>query len=444
MAETLKGLVMGRSAAGQHRWISLLVLAIVVVLGLVGYGTRGVRYHLWLNGEKVAEGRGPGDLLTALDGWASARMTQPVLVEHGGQGWRYSLGELGLVLPLGQATRELERAVASRPWWQWTVEIHLDLPESWDPALLDGALAPIRKAVERPPTPARLVVEGQEVEVIRSIDGLSVDADAVRRALSALGRQDRLLLPVTALRPDQTTEVVEGWGIRRLVAEWSTHYDPSIPRAENVERAAHAFDGMRIKPGEILSYNATVGPVDAANGWKEASVIVAGELVPGIGGGVCQVATTLYGAALRANLEILERHPHQLAVSYIPPSEDAAVAQGYQDLKIRNTTPGHLLLQTEAGDGTVTFRLYGDLPPGQEVRIASEVTGTVPFPTRIVADSTLAPGHQVATEGVPGLTSVAYRLVFLDGELVKREGLSQDRYLPTAAVIRVGPPQPGN
>lgn len=419
----------------------LLALVLAGALGLVCFWPGWVRYHLWIDGEKVAEGREVSALHTALSTWREERMGRPLILEHEGRGWRYSMAELGLVLPLEEAERQVDQAAAQRPWWQRTVEVRLDLPAQWEMVRLEAALEPVREVVERPPQPASLAAEGAEVKITPSVDGLAIETDAVRGALSALGDAERLALPVSTVRPELTTEVVEGWSVRRLIAEWSTHYDPSIPRAENVERAARSFDGLLLKPGEVLSYNATVGPIDASTGWKAAPVIVGGELVPGIGGGVCQVTTTLYGAALRANMEILERHPHQLAVSYIPPSEDAAVAQGYQDLKIRNNTLGHLLMRTEAGGGTVTFRLYGDLPAGQEVRIESKVTGSVPFPSRTVEDRTLAPGERRQTAvGVPGITSQAHRLVFQNGQLVKRELLSQDRYLPTAAVVRVGPP----
>lgn len=418
----------------------LLLLALGVVFGLVGFWS-APRFHLWVNGEKIGEAHDEGTLREMLSTWATEEMSRVITLRDEGQAWSFPLRDLGLRLPIDKAGADLARRVAERAWWERTVEIQLELPGEWDLTRMEASLAGVREAVERPPVSASLQPDGDTVRVVSSTVGIRVDPEAVHRALRGLGDEDSLALPVEEVAPEVETEAIERLGIRRLIAEWSTHYDPSIPRADNVERAAEAFDGLILKPGEILSYNATVGPIDAATGWKEAYVIVAGELVPGIGGGVCQVATTLYGAALRANMEILERHQHQLAVGYIPPSEDAAVAQGYQDLKIRNTTPGHLLLKSESGDGTVTFRLYGDLPAGQEVRIESQVTGSLSFPTKTVIDPSLEPGVQEQVRaGIPGLTSEAYRLLFADGQLVKRELLSRDRYLPTARVVRTGPP----
>lgn len=428
------------SPGRQGLRLGLLALALAATLGPVGLWWTGPSFHLWVNGEPVAEAADAAALQEALTGWAAEATERSVTLEHEGQTWSYRLAELGLTVPLETGRAQIAEAIDRRAWWQRRVEVRLELPADSHSPSLEAALAPVRAAVERAPTPASLEAAGEQVSVIPAVDGLSVDSAAIRAALRDLGKVERIRLPVMANPPELTTAAVQGLGIRRLIAEWSTHYDPAIPRAENVERAARAFDGLILKPGEILSYNGTVGPVDASTGWREASVILGGELVPGVGGGVCQVATTFYGAALRANMEILERHPHQLAVGYIPPSEDAAVAQGYQDLKIRNNTRGHVLVRSEADGGTVTFRLYGDLPSGQEIRIESEVTGSLPFPVRAVVDPALAPGQQQPVRGgIPGLTSEAYRLVFADGELVKRELLSRDQYLPTAAVVHTGP-----
>lgn len=417
----------------------MVLLALMAALGLAARWRAEPRYSLWVNGEKAAGAIDAGGLQEALARWAEQALARQVTLVHEGQRWSYRLEDLGQRFPLEMGREQLGRALGERAWWQGAVEVRVELPAGWDASRLQAALEPVVKALQHPPAPASFAISGDRVAVVPALDGQAVDIEALRKKLEALGSADWIDLPLMAVEPEETTATLERMAIRRLVAEWSTDYDPSIPRAENVERAAQALDGLILKPGEILSYNGTVGPVDESTGWREAYVIVDGELVQGIGGGVCQVATTFYGAALRANLEILERHPHQLAVSYIPPSEDAAVAPGYQDLKVRNTTPGHLLIKTEAEGGRVTFRLYGDLPPGQEIRIESKVTGSVDFPTLEVRDPDLPPGQrQQVRTGVPGLTSEAYRLRFIDGVLVRRELLSRDRYLPIAAVIRTG------
>ncbi|HLN63218.1 MAG TPA: VanW family protein [Symbiobacteriaceae bacterium] len=428
---------------GLRRWFP----AGLVVLGVAGAGLAlgavPPRYEVRLRDRPVAAGRDLGALSAGLQARWEGELAREVTLTAGDRSWTYQLADLGLPDGRTQLAAELEAQAGQLPWWERLALSHpvltVEPPPGWLTEKLEAALLPIRAEVERQPVDATFHIEKQVPVITPETNGTQLETGRVLEALKGLGEGRQLALPVTDRAPAVTRASLEAMHITRVIAEWTTHYDPSIPRADNVERAARAFNGLILKPGEILSYNATVGPVDEANGWKEAFVIVNGELVPGVGGGVCQVATTFYGAALRANLDILERHPHQLAVAYIAPSQDAAIAQGWEDLKIRNTSLGHLYIETEAGGGSVTFRLYGDQPKDQEVRIESQVLGSRPYPTKVLSDPSLAPGQQVVkVAGNNGLISEAYRAVYVGGKLVKRERLSQDEYLPTTQVVLRG------
>jgi vancomycin resistance protein YoaR len=422
----------------------------VLVLVAVAIGLTAVppRYQVWLGAQPAGSGRNLSALGVTLQEGARRESSRAVTLTGGGQSWSILLRDLGLTSSPEQLPQMLQEAQSRLSWWQrlpWSQPaLRVEAGATWDTARFDAALAPVRAALETPGWDATFAIVNRQPVITPSVDGTMVDAQALLQTLENLGDRTTVDVPLRARPPAVTTAAVEGMGIRRVVSEWTTQYDPTIPRAENVERAARAFNGKLLKPGEMLSYNATVGPVDEANGWREAFVIVSGELVPGVGGGVCQVATTFYGAALRAGLEILERHQHQLAVSYIDPSQDAAIAQGFEDFKIRNTTLGYLYIETESGGGRVTFRLYGDVPGGQSVQIESRVLGSRPFGTKTVVDSALAPGqHVTKVAGHEGLSSEAYRLFYMNGQVVKRELLSRDNYLPTTAVVATGPaPKP--
>lgn len=432
---------MQRGLAG----VTLAGLTATVAL-LVGLGVLSARppvYEVRLVGANVGIGRDARDVAAALKDAFERDRLETVSLEAGNQRWTFTRAELGMTLPAEPLQDAAALAVdqASRwmrlPWQPVTVQ--LDLKPGWDAERLEAALLPVKQVLARDPVPARFTIRNQQPVIIPETPGAAVDTRALLAALQSNPHADRLDVPVAVRMPEVTLQSLQAMRVKKLIAEWSTHYDPTIPRGENVARAARAFNGRILKPGEILSYNATVGPVDAANGWKEAYVIEDGQLVPGIGGGVCQVATTFYGAALRANLEILERHQHDLAVTYIEPSQDAAIAQGYQDLKLKNTTVGYVYIETEAEGGTVTFRLYGDAPDGQQVKIESRVLSTTPYPTRTVRGPNLAPGERaVQVHGNNGFTSEAYRLLYQNGELVKKEKLSQDSYLPTTEIVAVG------
>ncbi len=429
---------------GLRLWVAALVCLLLLGTGVTGLASVPPVYAVWLNGRHVGTGRDPESLRRALQAEVKRQLNREITLTAGEHRWTYRLRELGMTLSAAEVTAAFDEAAAQIAWWERLphrrVEIRLSQPPAWDEVRLQEALGPIRAAVERAPVPAELRIEDRRPVIIPEVVGRSVELQPVLKALRSLGDAAHLEVPVTEQVPEVTEASLAAMRIKRLIAEWTTYYDPSIPRAENVEKAARAFHGLILKPGQILSYNDTVGPVNRENGWQPAPVIVGGELVPGVGGGVCQVATTFYGAALRANLDIVERHPHQLAVGYIAPSQDAAIAQGWEDLKLRNTTLGHMLIETEAEGGRVTFRIYGDLPEGQEVRIESRVIREQPFEEKEVVDPSLAPGTRVVkTWGSPGLVSEAYRLVYQDGKLVKRERLSRDSYLPTHQVVLVGP-----
>lgn len=423
------------------------MLGLALVVGLLAGFAAAPRYELYLDAVQLTAGRDPAQLERALTRHVYGEMERPVIVVSEGRSWTFRRSELGYVIDLDRLRGSLRDALNAFPWWVrlgGPLVIDLQADTRWDSARLEAALDPIAQELKRPAEAAVLRILDRRPTIYPHTEGINLEPQVVLAALKNLGDGDRIDLPLTRVLPEVSSQDLERMGIRRLIAEWSTSYDPSIPRAENVQKAATALNGRLLKPGEILSYNAAVGPISLSNGWKQAYVIVGGELVDGVGGGVCQVATTLYGAALRANMEILERHPHQLAVTYISPSQDAAIAQGWEDLKLRNTSPGHLLIESEAGGGTVTFRIYGDLPDDMDVRIESRVLGNRPFPTREIYDPSLRPGQmRVKLSGYPGITSEAYRIVSQSGRLIKRELLSRDSYLPTSEVVLTGTPRAG-
>ncbi|MBQ6887226.1 MAG: VanW family protein [Lachnospiraceae bacterium] len=143
-----------------------------------------------------------------------------------------------------------------------------------------------------------------------------------------------------------------------VIGSYSTLYDPNVPRAINVTLAASRINGMVIQPGASFSFNQTILPRTAENGYVEAPVIVGKGYAQGFGGGICQVSSTLYAAMLSANLPATERHPHSLLVSYIPAGMDATISGNVKDLKFTNIFEEAIQIYASADNGVLTVTLY--------------------------------------------------------------------------------------
>ena len=146
--------------------------------------------------------------------------------------------------------------------------------------------------------------------------------------------------------------------VNTLIGSYATAYNPNISRAVNVSLAASRINGMVIQPGDSFSFNQAILPRTSANGYVEASMIVNKKFVPGIGGGICQVSSTLYAAMLSAGLPATERHPHSLRVTYIPEGMDATISGNTLDLRFTNIFAEPIQIQASADQGTLTVSLY--------------------------------------------------------------------------------------
>ena len=221
----------------------------------------------------------------------------------------------------------------------------------------------LASVVQVQPVDARIVITDDDQVIIEpSSEGrqLNVDELISRLRSTTLSRGAREIdLPVETTLPTVVTSELESRGIIRLLGEYTTKFKASnVKRSENIRLGAAMIDGTVIAPGDVFSFNEVVGPRTPERGFLEADIILNAELVPGIGGGICQVSTTLYNAALLSDLEIVSRVNHSLPISYVPLGRDATVSYGAIDLKIRNNT-GHHVPEGPRWQGTITFKVFG-------------------------------------------------------------------------------------
>jgi vancomycin resistance protein YoaR len=289
---------------------------------------------------------------------------------------------------------------------------------------------------------ATFKASGGRVQIVPHKDGTGPDVEALATSMTntLLGDGERVVaLRTTRVEPEITTEVAEGMGIKERIATFTTTYSSgNAPRVNNIHVLADMLDGTLIPPGGTFSFNGTIGPRTADKGFQAASAIVNGELVPQLGGGICQVATTLFNTIYESGLPVLERKNHSLYISSYPKGRDAAVSWSSPDLKFQNDTDTWILIATGYSNSSVTMSLYGT-DPGYDV--TSEVgswTNIRAHPVQEVKDDTLPEGSRVTEEsGADGRTITVKRIVKKDGELV-REDSFRSVYRSKTETVRVG------
>ena len=231
-----------------------------------------------------------------------------------------------------------------------------------------------------------------------------------------------------------------GYSLDTQMAEYSTRFRTrgrNRGRGHNVRRAAELLDRTIIAPHGTLSFNDTVGARTRRNGFRRAMVIDGGELVPGMGGGVCQVASTLYAAALRAGLDVVDARPHSRPSSYIPMGLDATVSYPQLDLVLSNPFDFPIQVLSDASGGVMRVELVGQARP-LETNVSRRVLSRQSFDERIIEDPALPLGtREVTQDGIRGArVEVTRTLTNKEGET--REERSVVRYPPTDKIVRVG------
>jgi len=278
--------------------------------------------------------------------------------------------------------------------------------------------------------------------IIPGSSGSVVDVNALIESLPKEweeGGDFRIAVIMVEQKPRVTEADLQGMG---ELAHFSTWFNSGeINRSANLRLAAKTLNGTMIKPGEIVSFNQLIGPRTAETGFNEALVIIGGKFVPGVGGGICQVSTTLYNAWLLAGLGIVERHQHNMAVAYVPPGRDATVSYGGPDFRFQNTTESPVYIRAITSGGIITINVYGNLVNKQKIALSSVVDSTIPFKEVNVEDATLAPGAtSVEHAGINGCTVRAFRSFYdVDGKLLKQELLSTNHYRVLDKIIHNGP-----
>ena len=379
---------------------------------------------------------------------ATRWLDEEVWLEAGTRTERLRRAELGYTIDVDACAHELLAIGRSGRWMDDLAtllraragRVQASLVASHDPEAVRVAIASLAGRFDRPAVGAEIDDAGRLVAPAEP--GRSIDVEAsTARVLEGLARGElRFSLAVRAHAPPVDPARIARAREPVIVGSYLTRYrmrGDEGPRAVNVRVAAEALDGAVIAPGGSLSFNERVGPRTPGRGYRVAHVIYDGEMIDGIGGGVCQVASTLHAAAFLAGLPIEEHAPHSRPSTYIPMGLDATVVYPDVDLVIGNPLPVPITVRAHAEGGQLEIALWARARP-IEAEWRREILARTSYEERVVEDPAVPPGEaRITQDGGPGFVLERVRTVHtLAGDVSERRTL---RYPPTDRVVRVAP-----
>ena len=320
---------------------------------------------------------------------------------------------------------------------------HLPLTVQCNREKIQDSLENIAKTIDQQPRNARLkLVENFQVAIDPELIGHKVDINkTLAEVISNLN--DKVTITLTIAVEDFIPAIVASdlAHIDGVIASYITHFDPwDQNRAQNVTLAARSINGILVKTGEIFSFNDVVGLRLPKYGYKEAPGYINGVLVPDWGGGVCQVSSTLYNAALLADLSIEERTAHFHPPGYVPLGQDATVADNQLDFKFKNTLTQNIYITSEIFGNRLVVNIFGkQMERAPEIYVVSADKRVLEPNTIIRQDQSLELGKElVEDEGQKGFQITTYRIKKIDGKIVNQELLASDEFKPVDRIVRVG------
>ncbi|MDD4363047.1 MAG: VanW family protein, partial [Atribacterota bacterium] len=304
----------------------------------------------------------------------------------------------------------------------------------------------LQEWVERPTRDAQLVsskVISSEVGVeINRIELLKELTNTIINQPESSDIVNKIIIPVNLQKPlISTNEILNQMETNQLLST----YETSLAGKEentlfNIKKAAADANGIILKPGETFFFNQLIGPAEKEDGYKESIIISNGQFTSGYGGGVCQVSTTIYNAALLANLQIIERYNHSIygdATSYVPLGQDSAVFYGYKDLKFKNNLEQQIVIFSEVEKDKLIVRILGEQSLDVNIKIITEDKQIIDYDIiELKRENGNYIENRILQEGIPGYQITTYRLITgSQGE--RREFISRDQYISVPQKIIV-------
>ena len=269
--------------------------------------------------------------------------------------------------------------------------------------------------------------------------GIDFDVESAKALIQETKEQYEIQLKIT--NPSKTVKEIGTEAFPDLLGVCKTNYSASNKnRTTNLILAAGKINGTVLLPGEEFSYNGVVGKRTVEAGYKNAATYSNGQVVDDIGGGICQISSTLYDVAVFANMDITVRRNHQFVTSYLPAGKDATVVWGSQDFKFKNSRKYPVRITATVSGGVATVQIWGVKEDVEyDISIETKQISTIKYTTQYVEDPSLPAGTQkVSQAGANGRKVQAYKVMKLNGQVVSRTLLSTDTYRAMTRIVRVG------
>ena len=324
--------------------------------------------------------------------------------------------------------------------------LNFDIPVAVDSSKVESVLKAKCATFNVEATNSSLTRENGEFVYVEGHPGIVIDEEAsIDKLVSFLNNEwnfedTSLELVFTSDEPLGSKD--ELGLIKDVLGTFTTDYSSSGPnRSGNVANGARLIDGSIIYPGETFSVYGAVSPFTEANGYYMAGSYSNGMVVESLGGGICQVSTTLYNAVLRAELDVKQRMNHSMIVTYVDPSADAAISGTEKDFKFTNNTEHPIYIEGYTQDKKITFTIYGveTIPANREVIYESKVLSrTVPEGERVIGNSGKPVGYISVSSAHVGYEAELWKIVKENGVEVSREKVNESKYTPTPKTAEVG------
>lgn len=429
----------------------LLVFAMVFMMGIQVFATTKdedtIKHGVYIDDVDVS-GMTYGEAEEAIKDIVEQKSNAAITIDVNGEKIQTTLSEIGCTwnseivleeaVQIGKTGNVIKRYKDELDLENKGTKLSLDMVIDTDN--VKSHLKDLCKPYNKEAKNASLKATGSGFEIIPEEDGMAVDYGTSTEELLKYitetwdGQSDIDFAVVTEVaKPKFTTEdckKVSNTPMGSFYTNFTVGSSYSN-RNNNIKNGTEKIDGHIVYPGEKFSCNAHLEPWTADNGWYPAGTYVDGAVADSLGGGICQVSSTLYNALLRAEIKITERYPHSMAVGYVDLAADAALAGTYKDLEFENDTDAPIYVQGIYESGRVTFNIYGHdtRADNRTVKYVSKTTGTTPIKENVTKDDTKPKDYREVTyNGQQGYTAELWKVVYVDGKEVEKTLLHTSRY----------------